>query len=65
MLKVQDGEYALSKDLAVSFWTEFREYYGYTSLREVFGGSFIIVNENLHDEFKQFSDKVSTYTNAS
>ncbi|KAL5505539.1 hypothetical protein EMCRGX_G006987 [Ephydatia muelleri] len=55
LLKVQDGEYALSKDLSVSFWTEFREYYGYTSLREVFSGSFIIVNDHLHDEFKQFS----------
>eukprot|EP00731_Ephydatia_muelleri_P016252 Em0009g676a len=43
LLEVQDGEYALSKDLAVSLWTEFREYYGYTSLREVFSGSFIIV----------------------
>eukprot|EP00731_Ephydatia_muelleri_P005287 Em0002g1463a len=59
LLKVQDGEYALSKDLSVSFWTEFREYYGYTSLREVFSGSFIIVNDHLHDEFKQFSKNVS------
>ena len=46
-------------------WTEFREYYGYTSLREVFSGSFIIVNDHLHDEFKQFSKNVSSYTNAS
>eukprot|EP00731_Ephydatia_muelleri_P032744 Em0024g288a len=59
LLKVQDGEYALSKDLAVSLWTEFREYYGYTSLREVFSGSFIIVNDYLHDEFKQFSKNVA------
>ena len=46
-------------------WTEFREYYGYTSLREVFSGSFIIVNDHLHGEFKQFSKNVSSYTNAS
>ncbi|KAL5517995.1 hypothetical protein EMCRGX_G003655 [Ephydatia muelleri] len=65
LLEVQDGEYALSKDLAVFFWTEFREYYGYTSLREVFSGSFIIVNDHLHDELKQFSKNVSSYTNAS
>ena len=46
-------------------WTEFREYYGYTSLREVFCGSFIIVNENLQDEFKKFNKKVSSYIDAS
>ena len=31
----------------------------------VFSGSFIIVNDHLHDEFKQFSKNVSSYTNAS
>ena len=46
-------------------WTEFREYYGYTSLREVFCGSFIIVNENLQHEFKKFNKKVSSYIDAS
>ena len=64
-LNVQEGEYALSKDLAVSLWTEFRAYYGYTSLREVFCGSFIVVNDNLQDEFKEFTKRVSSYIGAS
>ena len=46
-------------------WTEFKAYYGYTSLREVFCGSFIVVNDNLQDEFKEFTKRVSSYIGAS
>ena len=33
--------------VAIFLWTEFKAYYGYTSLREVICGSFIIVTELL------------------
>ena len=55
-LNVQEGEYALSRDLAVSLWA----YYG-----EAFCGNFIISNENLQDKFEKFSTRGSSYIDAS
>ena len=46
-------------------WIEFRAYYGYISLSEVFCGSIIIINDNLLDELKNFKKRVSSYTGAS
>ena len=51
MLDFQQGEYALSKNLDVSLWIEYRAYYGKAPLKEVLGGHFVIVNEHLHNKF--------------
>ena len=55
----------VSKDLAVSLWTDFRAYYGNTPLKEAFCGNFIISNESLQDEFEKFRKRVSSYIGAS
>ena len=58
-LDLQQEEYALSKDIDVSLWIDFREFYG--NLQEVLGGNFVVVNENLHAEFAEFKGKVLSY----
>ena len=37
---------ALSRDIDVSLWIDFREFYGNVPLQEVLGGSFVVFNEN-------------------
>ncbi|KAL5508794.1 hypothetical protein EMCRGX_G004033 [Ephydatia muelleri] len=64
-LDLQQKEYALSKDIDVSLWIDFREFYGYFPLQEVLGGKFVVVNENLHAEFAEFNGKVLSYRAAS
>ena len=56
-LDLQQEEYALSKDIDVSLWIDFREFYGTFPLQEVLGGNFVVVNENLHAEFAEFKGK--------
>jgi len=58
---LQKDEFALSKDLTVSLWIDYRTYYGESSIREVSGGDFVIINEDLHDEFNKFKSKLSSY----
>ena len=54
------NEFALSKDLTVFFfWIDYRTYYGESRVREEYGGDFVIINEDLHDEFNKFKSKVS------
>ena len=60
-LDLQQEEYALSKDIDVSLWIDFREFYGNFPLQEVLGGNFVVVNENLHAEFAEFKGKVLSY----
>ena len=47
----------MSKDIDVSLWTDFREFYGSFPLQEVLGRNFVVVNENLHADFAEFKGK--------
>eukprot|EP00731_Ephydatia_muelleri_P007410 Em0003g1658a len=60
-LDLQQEEYALSKDIDVSLWIDFREFYGNFPLQDVLDGNFVAVNENLHAEFAEFKGKVLSY----
>ena len=60
-LRLKEGEYALSKDIAVCLWLEYRSLNGSTPLRDVSGGDFVIVNEELQGEFYEFRSKVYAY----
>ena len=57
---MQKDEFALSKDLTVSLWIDYRTYYGESPIREVYGGDFVIINEDLHDEFNKFKIKLTS-----
>ena len=65
MLKFQQGEYSLSKNLDVSLWIEYRAYYGKVPFQEVFEGRFqvVIVNEHLHNKFDKFKKRLYPYIN--
>eukprot|EP00731_Ephydatia_muelleri_P039295 Em1348g1a len=60
-LRLKEGEYALNKDITVCLWLEYRSLNGSTPLRDVSGGDFVIVNEELHGEFDEFRSKVYAY----
>ncbi|KAL5503329.1 hypothetical protein EMCRGX_G010258 [Ephydatia muelleri] len=60
-LRLKEGEYALNKDITVCLWLEYRSLNGRTPLRDVSGGDFVIVNEELHGEFDEFRSKVYAY----
>ena len=60
-LHLEQREYALSKDIDVALWIDYRLYYGEAPLREVYGGDFVIVTEDLNDEFNVFKRKVFSY----
>ena len=47
---IKDGEFAFSKDTTVALWIEYRTCFGGLQLREVCGGDFVIVSEDLCDE---------------
>ena len=49
-LHLQKDEFALSKDITVSLWIDYQTYFGESPIREVCGGDFVIINEDLHDE---------------
>ena len=51
-------EYALSKDLDVALWIDFRAFHGKPELVNVI--DFVIVNSHLHDEFDQFKKAEAT-----
>ena len=44
---MQDGEFALSKDINMALWIDYRTFYMYGDclLKEMFGGNFVIINE--------------------
>ena len=60
-LHAKEGEFALSKDTTVSLWTEYRTWFGGIQLQEVSGGDFVIVSDDLYDEFETFKKKVYSY----
>ena len=61
-LHLQKDEFALSKDLTVSLWIDYRMYFGESPIiREVCGGYFVIINDDLHDEFNKFKRKLSSH----
>lgn len=47
-----EDEYALSKDVDVSFWQDYRAFNGEKPVRDV--KDFVIVNNELHEEFDTF-----------
>ena len=61
----QKDEFALSKDLTVSLWIDYRTYFGESPIREICGGDFVIINDDLHDEFNKFKSKLSSSLSSS
>ena len=55
---MQEEEYALSKDIDVALWIDYRTFYGECPLKELLGGNFVIVNEHLQEEFEEFRGKI-------
>ena len=47
----------------MALWIEYRTCFGRVQLREVCGGDFVIVSEDLCDEFEAFKKKVYSYVN--
>ena len=45
----------------MSLWTEYRTWFGGIQLQEVSGGDFVIVSDDLYDEFVAFKKKVFSY----
>ena len=60
-MNLQNDEFALSKDLMVSLWTQYRSFTGNEPLREVNGGDFVIVDNDLYDDFKEFKKNGETF----
>ena len=52
------GEYAISKDLNVALWEEFMNNSKKKTLQEIYGGDFILINEELHSQFDEFKKNV-------
>ena len=44
----------------MSLWTEYRTWFGGIQLQEVSGGDFVIISDDLYDEFETFK-KVYSY----
>ncbi|KAL5499489.1 hypothetical protein EMCRGX_G010916 [Ephydatia muelleri] len=55
---MQEEEYALSKDIDVALWIDYRTFYGECPLKELLGGNSVIINEHLQDEFEEFRGKI-------
>ena len=53
-MDLKEGEYALSKDTTVALWKDCMSFYGDLQLQEILGGDFVVVNEDLHEEFEKF-----------
>ena len=59
-LHLQKDEFALSKDQSVSLWIDYGMHFGESPIiREVCGGDFVIINDDLYDEFNKFKCKLS------
>ena len=52
------GEYALSKDLNVALWLDYRSFNKEKPLKEVYDGDFVIIDEQLHAQFDEFKQNV-------
>ena len=52
------GEYALSKDLNVALWLDYRSFNNEKPLKEVYDGDFVIIDEQLHAQFDEFKQNV-------
>ena len=48
----EDGDYALSKDIDVSLWKDYRAYHNEQPLRVA--RDFVVVNDHLHNQFDEF-----------
>ena len=62
-MDLKEGEYALSKDTIVALWKDYMSFYGNFQLQEILGGDFVVVNEDLHEEFEKFKHKLYSYVN--
>ena len=47
-------EFAVSKDLNVALWEDFLHYNKKETLKEIYGGDYVIINEELHSQFDEF-----------
>ena len=61
-MHLNEGEFALSRDLMVDLWLQSRQYDKMSPLREVCGGDFVIFNDGLYESFMEFKKGV-TYQN--
>ena len=52
-------EYLLNKDLHVALWIDFGIHRGETPLKEVCRNDFVVVNNELHQEFDDFKKEQS------
>ena len=57
MLK-EEGEYALSKDVDVALWLDYRRFNNSAAITDV--GDFVIVDSRLHSEFDDFKNSTVT-----
>ena len=44
----------------MSFWINYRMYYGESPVREVYGGDVVIINEDLHDAMSLTNSKANS-----
>ena len=61
-MHLNEGGFALSRDLMVDLWLQSRQYNKMNPLREVCGGDFVIFNDGLFERFMEFKKGV-TYQN--
>ena len=47
----------------MALWIDFRTFYATCNshLQEVVGGNFVVINEDLYDEFDEFNKKLQSY----
>ena len=65
MLLGRISEFALSKDLMVSLWTQYQAFTGNEPLREVYDGDFVMVDNDLYGDFKEFKKSGETFESLS
>ena len=55
----EDGDYALSKDIDVALWQDYRAHCNMEPVKDAV--DFVIVNNMLHDEFKRAEISIYSY----
>ena len=60
-LNLQDNEFALSKDLMVSLWSQYRTFSGKEPLKDIYDGNFVIIDDILYEDFKSFKKEGESF----
>ena len=60
-LEIQEGEFVVSRDLLVDLWLKFREYNRELQLRDIMGGDFVVLTEDLWEDLDEFR-KIFSFT---